>query len=259
MIGNIIKQKYLIDIEKIEKNKESTVGNVYIIYTKNNKYVAKVYDDLNHVLSMVYLHSDLCDKIYIPKIINTKEDKGYVEIPNSKYIVLYSFLDGVQLCKKFNKLPDEIIKKIAVELRNFHKLTNNENKYKLPYVPFCKNYNIKRVSTLHFDLTRHNIFFNENKIGFIDFDDAKYGPSVCDVAIIVAILFFSKKRGVDLVGLNLFIDTYYNKDIELKLKEMPYIKTFALNWIDYITSENEFDTSIKESFDIKHRLIEENF
>ena len=41
-----------------------------------------------------------------------------------------------------------------------------------------------------------NIFFKYGigcKISFIDFDDAKYGPSVCDVAIAISNLFFSKK------------------------------------------------------------------
>lgn len=257
-LKKIINENYLINIIKIEKNEESTVGNVYIIHTELKKYVAKIYDDLNHVNSMINLHSDLNDKFNIPKIIQSKNKSGYVNIKKSKYIVLYSFIDGIQIGKKFNKLPQEIIRNIALELRKLHDLTSKLNKYNLNEVSFCKNYNIKRSSLLHFDLTKSNIFYNEKDgIGIIDFDDAKYGISVCDVAIIISLLFFSKNRGVDMNSLNIFIDTYYGKDLELKLEEIKYIKEIAINWIDYVLSGNEFDTSLKESFEIKKKLIEQ--
>mgnify|MGYP003308183202 CR=1 FL=1 len=50
-----------------------------------------------------------------------------------------------------------------------------------------------RKSILHFDLTKGNVFYN-NKIEFIDFDDAKYGNSIYDVTILIGFLFISKKR-----------------------------------------------------------------
>ena len=57
-------------------------------------------------------------------------------------------------------------------------------------------------------------------------------------------------------GFNLFIDSYYGENIELKVKELPYIKEFAIKWIDYIMDGNEFDTSTTESFIIRKELIE---
>ena len=93
----------------------------------------------------------------------------------------------------------------------------------MPVLPFENNNT--RKSVLHFDLTRNNIFKESNKkISIIDFDDAKYGDSICDIAILIANLFFSKTRGVDLEGMEEFINQYYANDIILKDKEKPLIK-----------------------------------
>lgn len=256
-LKKILEEKYLLNIINIEKNKESTVGNVYIIYTQDKKYVVKMYDNLDHTKSMTLLHSDLYNKFNIPKIIHSKNKDLYIKASNSKYIVLYSFLDGIEI-GSIDNLNEKLIKQIAIELRRLHDLTK-VNKYNLNNIPF-NDYNLKRKSLLHFDLTKGNIFYNEekNNIGFIDFDDAKYGSSICDISILIALLFFSKKRGVDTNNLNLFIDTYYDKDLDLKLQEVKYIKQIAINWINYTLENNEFNPSTKESFEVKKKLIEEN-
>ncbi len=112
---------------------------------------------------------------------------------------------------------------------------------------------------VHFDLTRNNIFrLNNGQIGFIDFDDAKYGDSVCDIAILIANLFFSKTRGVDKIGMNKFIEEYYKDEVNLKKEEIPLIKEYALCWIDYVLNGNEFDTSTTESLEIRKKLINDN-
>ena len=251
---NLLKEKYLTDIINIEKSKESTVGNVYIVNSENTKYVLKIYDDLDHTKSMVSLHTNLSKQIYIPKIIFNKDKEAYTLFNDKNYIVVYSFLDGVQI-GKLDKLDEEIVKKVALKVRELHDLTN-DNKHKLKEVPFYKEYDLDRKSLLHFDLTKGNIFYNE-KIGFIDFDDAKYGYSVYDVSILIALLFFSKKRGVDKNNMNLFIDTYYGCDINLKNKEIKYIKEIAIDWINYTLDNNDFNPSTEESFVVKKKLIEE--
>ncbi|MBQ2946507.1 MAG: phosphotransferase [Bacilli bacterium] len=252
-LKKIISNEYLIHVLKIEKNIESTQGNVYIIYTKNNKYVLKIYYDINHVKSMTQLHNDISNKFNVPNIIKNKDNKSYVFF-DSKYLVLYSFLEGIQIGKLI--LDSELVKKIALELRRMHDFIKVNN-YNLNKVPF-NDYNLKRKSLLHFDLTKGNIFYNQGEIGFIDFDDAKYGSSVCDVAILVALLFFSKNRGVDIEGLNVFIDSYYGKDLSLKLNEIKHIREIAINWVNYTLENNEFNASTTESFEVKKKLIEEN-
>ena len=115
-----------------------------------------------------------------------------------------------------------------------------------------------RYSILHFDLTRRNIFYNENwqsQIGFIDFDDAKYGPTVVDVAIAISLLYFSKSRGVGIDGLSTFLSEYYDNEI-IRKSEMPHLKACALKWIDYIMNNNQCDSSTTESFEIRRKLIE---
>lgn len=266
-----LKEKYLIIPDKIEKNEESTDGNVFIIYSKNNKYVVKIYSNINHVKSMTELYTFLIySDINVPKIISSKENEKYVKLIDKKnktenYIIVYSFIEGKQITfnEKINKIDDNIITNIAKVLFKIHNITNYENKFKVPNLPFeCKkdyNVNINRYSLLHFDLTKSNIFINNNstkeKISIIDFDDAKYGPSIYDVAIIIANLFFSKTYGVDIEGTNKFIKEYYSNELELKNKEKPFIKEFALQWIDYILDNNKFDTSTTESFIIKRKLI----
>ena len=99
--------------------------------------------------------------------------------------------------------------------------------------------------------------WNKDKVGFIDFDDAKFGPSVYDVAITISLLFLSKSRGAELDKIKTFIDSYYESDTQNKEIELPYIKSIALKWIDYLLTKNSFDTSTKESFEVKKKLIEE--
>lgn len=259
-IDNKLSKDYNIKSDKIEKNIDSTDGNVYIIYSGEKKYVLKLYDNLKHVQSMISLHTFLKIKnINIPSIIPTINKQLYNIIDLNEYVVIYSFMDGEQLKwdKTQGNIDSEIIKSIARELKKFHLITQNNNEFNLPELSFGRK--TERNSVLHFDLTKHNIFINKdnNKIGLIDFDDAKFGASVCDLAIIVSILFFSKTNGANLKGAQHFIDEYYGENFELKKLEKPLIKEFALGWINYILSGNEFDTSTTESFEIRKQLINE--
>ncbi len=218
-----------------------------------------MYKELEHANAMIDLHQKLdSNGIIVPKIISTTNGRKYEKISNSYIVVVYSFIDGEQIGwnSENEKIDEKIVVKIAKELRKFHKCTENTGKT-LPRVKFDKN--TGRESVIHFDLTRHNIFVcNNERIGFIDLDDAKYGASVCDVAILISNLFFSKTRGVDLKGMQCFIDEYYANEIELKKQEETLIKKYALEWINYILSGNEFDTSTTESFEVRKRLISEN-
>ena len=142
---------------------------------------------------------------------------------------------------------EEQIITIAKELKKFHDLTLNK-KYNLKTIKFANN--LERQSVLHFDLTKENIFIKDDKIGFIDFDDAKYGDSVCDIGILLSFLFVSKKRGVDKDSIKIFLDNYYENE-ELKNEELKYISKYISNWVDYIEDGHEFDSSLKDSFEFK--------
>ena len=244
---NVIKSEYDLDIINIIKNEDSTDGNVYNIETSSNKYIVKIYDDLNKATNMINIHNFLCD-MYIPRVIQTKDKKYYLEY-NGKYIVMYSFLEGIQVSKYIkendNTYTNDIVISIAKEIRKLHDLTLN-NSFNLETITFANN--LKRKSLLHFDLTKENIFISD-KIGFIDFDDSKYGDSICDIAILLCFLFVSKKRGIDNKNIKLFLDNYYREDeVDLRNEESSYIKKYMYNWINYILDNHEFDSSLKDSF-----------
>lgn len=50
---------------------------MFIAYSKNNKYVIKVYQNIFHTKTMIKLHFKLIKSgINVPKIIFTKEDES---------------------------------------------------------------------------------------------------------------------------------------------------------------------------------------
>lgn len=258
-LKKLIECYFDFEVKEIEKNPQSTVGNVYIVCSNSNKYVIKIYSDIEHIKAMVNLHKTLNDNnFYVPKIISNKLNEDYTKLFTNRYFVMYSFLDGHQIIWDKNKikLTDKEIDLIAENIRKMHKITNN-SEIGLPKLSF--GLNIKRQSILHFDLTRNNIFIDneKQKIGFIDFDDAKFGACVCDVSILIANLFFSKSKGVNLEGIRRFIDAYYLNDLQMKQEEVPKIKECALMWIDHVLDGNEFDSSTTESFERRKKLINE--
>lgn len=256
---DILEKEYKIKAENIEKNKESTDGNVFVIYGKKNKYIMKIYDSIEHTHAVVKLYYFLeRHSIIAPKIVNNKEDSGYI-IFKGKFIVVTTFVEGkhIEWDNGKGRFKEDTIKKIAKELRKLHEKTQDCDDLGLPKLTFGKK--MSRNSVLHFDLTKHNIFINKyEKIGFIDFDDAKYGASVCDVAIIISMLFFSKTNGANLEDSNRFISDYYGEDYELKKIETPVIKEFCLEWLNYLLHKNQFDTSTQESFEVRRNLINES-
>ncbi len=254
-LKKILAQNYKIETDSIEKNEDSTDGNVYMV---KDKFVVKIYDDLNHVKSMIKIHNLLdANKISAPKVIINKFGNGYSELLDNKYIVVYTFIKGnpIEWDKNTRRLNEDIIKSIANILKKIHNVTRN---IELPLQRVKFDQSNENCSLLHFDLTKNNIFINNKKeITIIDFDDAKYGNSICDIAIFIANLFFSKTRGVDLVGMNVFLNEYYNNDEKIISSKITEIKKYAINWIDYILNGNEFDTSTTESFEIRRKLIQE--
>ena len=256
----ILEKEYLIYVQKFYKSLESTVGNVYIIETNDNKYVIKIYDSLSQAKKIINIHEYLIQFLKVPRIINNKKNNSYIKLNDNKIMVLFSFLDGYQINKIIKSIDDEIIIKIAKYLRKLHELSivnNSSNFFKIKKSPIKVSKIIDRQALLHFDFTSLNIFYNEEnkEIGLIDFDDMKFGQAIIDVSIAVCNLFFSKTRGENLSGVKIFIDNYYGKDLDLKNKEILYIKECVFKWINYILNENEFDSSTKESLEVKRDMI----
>ena len=140
---------------------------------------------------------------------------------------MYSFLEGSQLKNIIQTVDNKTILKLAKEIRRLHDLTENVT-FNLKHIDFNLETEFKRKSILHFDLTKDNIFINKDKIGFIDFDDAKFGPSVYDVAITISLLFLSKSRGAELDKVKIFIESYYENDIQNKEIESTIYKKYCI-------------------------------
>ena len=266
MITNEIKEKLINEynikeIINIEKNEESSQGNVYIVYTTTKRYVIKNYINLSHTELIIDIHNLLeKNNFNSPIVYENKLKKQYTKLINGSYIVVYSFLEGEQIgYNKNSKTMDLVlVENIAKTIKQFHNITKEFKNQNVEKIPF-KIEEIPRKSLLHFDLTRGNIFHNNSKIVIIDFDDAKFGASVCDVAIAIANLFFSKRRGVDKEGYKKFIEVYYSDEKEeIKKTEIPVIKDIAINWINYVLKNNSFNASDTESFEVRKKLIMES-
>jgi len=251
-IIEVLKNSYCIDVESVEKSEESTDGNVYIVTEANSgtRYALKVYVELQQADTMAELHTYLNGiKLEAPRVIKGKDKNVISHFCNSnnekRYVICYSFADGEKLGNL--ELTNEKIIAISKYLRRLHSITQNE--LGLKSVPFEIESN--RQSVLHFDITKHNIFFDDEKICFIDFDDAKFGPSVCDIAIALTNLFISKSSGVDIEGMKLFIDSYYGDDDKTKQEELTLVKRAALCWLKSIINNPNFDTSTRSGLENK--------
>ena len=253
-IKDNIEKNYNLKIRSMEKEPSSTEKNVYILNCKDGKYVAKAYKNIEHTNIMCDLQGYL-NKIglNVPEIIKTKKKSSYIKI-EERYIVIYSFLKGEQVGQiiKNNMLDNQTIALIANKIRELHNVTKNKD-FNLPESTFANK--LERKSVLHYDLTKDNIFVYNGNIGFIDFDDAVYGDSVCDIAIAILFLFISKSRGIDINGIKVFIDSYYGDNIYLKLLETPLIKEYADEWIKSVIGKDNLDNSIIESFKYKRKQI----
>ena len=253
IISRVISEKYGIE-NRVVKNLKSSVGNVYDVYSNNFRYIIKIYNDLEHVNRMIKVSEILNSaNIKVSKIIKSIDNIGYVEI-NNYYIIVYEFLDGEPIKYDVNGLINrDIISEIAKNVRKIHDLfTDNIGFEEIDF-----GINLKRKSLLHFDLTKDNVLNNNGVVEFIDFDDAKYGESVIDISILIALFFVSSKIGVDIDGIRYFVDSYYGDDVDLKTKESCVIKQCALKWIDYTLENNEFESSLIENFELKKKLIKE--
>ena len=118
-ILELIKKEYCLVINNIEKNADSTDGNVYILHSLF-KYVIKVYDSKEHIFSIIKIHNDLNRMgIKVPEVILTKNQESYISLGNGQYIVIFSFLEGNEIGKVFSDIDEVLSIKIARELKKF--------------------------------------------------------------------------------------------------------------------------------------------
>ena len=135
------REKYNFQIERIQKNEQSTDKNVYDIYCNKDIYIMKIYNNIEHTKSMVNLHNKLrLSKINVPKIITTKENENYTKILKEKYIVVYSFIEGEPIERNIQTglIDKQTIISIAQVVKKIHKLTENKNEFNTIFEKYLK-------------------------------------------------------------------------------------------------------------------------
>ena len=138
----ILRKSYDIQIKDITKNTDSTDDNVYFIKSQNNKYIFKIYKNIEHTESMIKLYNFLNENnFYVPKIMQAKNKEYYTKYSDN-YIVLYSFLEGIQFKNTIQTANNIIISKLAKEIRKLHDLTENIN-FNLKQINFEVKMNLK--------------------------------------------------------------------------------------------------------------------
>ena len=94
-ISEALSKCYGIEIKEITRNENSTVGNVYNIKSKDEKYIAKVYDNVEHAKEMSNLFKKmLSTNLNIPKILENNKNELYQNISANRYLMLYEFIEG---------------------------------------------------------------------------------------------------------------------------------------------------------------------
>lgn len=248
-ITEILEKQYGMNIIQIQKSEESTDGNVYIINEAYIKYILKIYTNKEHALRMVSLYNYLnINGIGAPHIIKNKSNEELCCIEDNTYFVMQTFVNGTKIK---NLMINDGVQRVARYLRNLHNLKGEH--LNLPGVPF--NIKSNRNAILHFDTTKNNILQENEKVFFIDYDDAKYGPAICDVAIAITNLFISKADGVNVDVINMFLDAYYGDNDKIRKKEVPLISQVASCWIKKVLEDNSFNASTKQGLENKYYWI----
>lgn len=94
-ISEALSKCYGIEIKEITRNENSTVGNVYNIKSKDKKYIAKVYDNVEHAKEMSNLFKKmLLTNLNVPRILENNKNEMYQNISANRYLMLYEFIEG---------------------------------------------------------------------------------------------------------------------------------------------------------------------
>lgn len=268
MTNNEIKElfeKYKIEVTTIQKANNSYSSNVYIIFTKDNKYILKITKDKEKRLNEKKYYNYLYQYVLTAKVLYSSTYKG------NQYNII-SFLEGKNIYdEKCNELStDEIysmgkllasihncplvsisddswiaylksyLEKADKELKNL--FGRKDNKL---IVDFLENFITKKIkpnyknSLLHMDYRVGNIIIDENQnAGIIDLESMKNGDYVFD--------FVKMNRIFDKDNFNVFLKGYQsireiNSDFNEKLKFYSFFDSYtSLLWC-YVNNQKNSD------------------
>ena len=204
MIRNIFR-RLNIEISKITSASNSFSSNVYIIETKNQKYVFKINGrEEKRIRESKYIEY-LSKYITTPKLI----DSG---IADGKNYIIMTFVEGEnKFDEEANLLTDKQLKNIGILLGKLHilPLIDKNNDFWITYLnntlektqdtlkdifkedneiiyEYLKKYinskikNNYKNSIVHMDFRIGNLIFNNNEVGLIDMEGMKNGEYFFD-------------------------------------------------------------------------------
>lgn len=263
---DIIKEfkKYGIKIYRLDKITNSYSSNVYVAYSKDNKYIFKILYNLEKQKGEAYYIEYLSNKIAVPELIFSGS------IKDSYYNVI-SFIEGKSYKdSEIKQLTDEQVYKIGVLLGELHnvkptdknpdswinylhryvnkayknlkdKIENNKEIYE-----FIMN-SIKSIEgtyenvILHLDYRIGNIIFGEDKEYLIDFESMKNGDPAFDFLKINRLL--SKKK------FEIFLKGYKSikKVDDTMIERIRFYNIFdAYTSINWCLERNKFDSDFSK-------------
>jgi len=186
-----------------------------LYFLKNYSFVPKVYNFRRSSFQEERLHGREMARIdltaeNIKKLASILRDLHTLKIPsNIKRLIRNNFLKNnnyrpVLIAQKIiKKLPSKIINefgKYIIDISEKFEQKLNKNKYK--------------ISLIHGDLSKHNIYLQDKNIFLIDWNDCRLDISSCDVSQLFYSLKFNEKQ----------------KIIFLKYYKMDYIDNSVLKF-----------------------------
>lgn len=261
MIRNIFK-RLNIEINKIESANNSFSSNVYIVETRDDKYVFKINGkEQKRIRESKYIEY-LSKYITTPKLI----DNGIVDDKN--YIIM-TFVEGEnKFDEDVNSLTDEQIENIGILLGKLHSLPliDEDNDFWITYLNntlektqdvlkgifkedneviynYLKKYinnkikNNYKNSIVHMDFRIGNLIFNNNEVGLIDMEGMKNGEYVFD--------FVKMKRLLSSEQFNKLLEGYkkikkLDKDFYDKLDFYSLFDSYTTLW--WIVNKSRVDS-----------------
>lgn len=268
-----------IEITSINSATNSFNSNVYIINSTGKKYVLKISNNENKMITESKYMT------YLSKYINTSKVLKTGTINDKNYIVMTFFEGENKYDEEANLLSKEEIKNIGILLAKLHSapLIDIDNDSWVNYLTdalekvqdvlkevfkedndiiynYLKNYinnklrNNYKNSILHMDFRVGNLIFNKDIVGLIDMESMKNGDYVFD--------FVKMNRNLTKDNFNILLDGYesirtLDDNFYEKLDFYSIFDSYTSLW--WSASRNKIDTDFyKTNYNIVINYLEKS-
>lgn len=216
-LATLLQNEYSLLDCLIEKPEDGLEGNTFLIESKKQKYVAKVYDSQEQAETLAKYQNILHEAdVPVPAIVKTQTGRLVARIC-SHAVVLCEFGQGSPIGwrKEFANMANQLSRDMGHALAKMHIIGQNITHMKLAHALSAINEfdDLKEVrrTLIHGDLTRENVFVDpitSKLTAIIDFGDAHDDYITYDIATALTQIYVTKSWGVDLDGIKDFLAAY---------------------------------------------------